>query len=51
MNPKMIHLSELADPELEGKEVTAGVVIAGIGDGYGVPLSCYFPCIGRRRVY
>jgi len=35
MAPKVIHLADLADPEFDGREVIADVVIAGIGDTYG----------------
>ena len=48
MTAKMIHLSDLADPELDGEEVMADVVIAGIGDSYGVPKKIRLTCIVRK---
>jgi hypothetical protein len=49
MVPKGIHLADLADPELDGQEVIADVVIAGIGDTYGVPKKVRFTCVSEKE--
>jgi hypothetical protein len=48
MTAKMIHLSDLADPELDGQAVASDVVIAGIGDSYGVPKKIRLSCIIKK---
>jgi len=49
MAPKTIHLAELADPELDGQEVIADIVIAGIGDTYGVPKKIRLTCVVEKE--
>lgn len=49
MAPKKIHLADLADPELDGQEVIADIVIAGIGDTYGVPKKIRLTCVVEKE--
>lgn len=49
MAAKAIHLADLADPELDGEEVIADVVIAGIGDSYGVPKKVRLTCVVEKE--
>lgn len=49
MAPRIIHLADAADPELDGQEVTTDLVIAGIGDTYGVPKRVRFTCVKEKE--
>jgi hypothetical protein len=46
---KQIHIADITDPELDGKEVTTDIVIAGIGDTFGVPKKIRLTCCNPEK--
>ena len=49
MAARIIHLSDLADPELDGREIMTDIVIAGIGDTYGIPKKVRLTCVKDKE--